>query len=333
MNRDEIYARWLRKLVLDREPTLLSAVVVVVGTVLVALAVRLTIERTGGTVVPFLMTYPATMLAVLLVGPRPALLVAATGLILNIQHVLPRWHPGRPILTVDTVANVAITALSLTLIIWITSAFRRATIRLRDHSQREIETLGLLIEEADHRTKNNFQIAAILLDRTAQADQSEETLASIRVARNRLLTIAKSYQNLITSDKNARVAPLNEHIQRIVTSFEAGLLPENVTITVRAEPVILDQQCNLVVGLIVGEWVTNAIKYAFGDGAGHILVSATRRRADVIIIVSDNGQAAGEVCAGTGSRLVYNLARTIGATVETDFQSGTRCSLVLPIAD
>jgi hypothetical protein len=187
---DEIYVRWLRKLVLDHAPTKLWEALVTIYAILIAFGVRLAIEWTGGTAIPFLMTYPATMIAVLLAGLRPGLAVALFGTVINIKYVLPRFEPGRAILTPNRVANVCIAALSLAIIIWITSAFRKASIRLRDQSAREIETLGLLIEEMDHRTKNNFQIAAIMLERAIRPALSDEASATIHLAASRLMTIA-----------------------------------------------------------------------------------------------------------------------------------------------
>jgi two-component sensor histidine kinase len=137
----------------------------------------------------------------------------------------------------------------------------------------------------------------------------------------------------MTSDKNARVAPLDEHINRIVRSFESGLAPDNILISVQSEAIILDQQCNLVIGLIVSEWMTNSIKYAFRDHPGRISVSVARGGSELVVVVADDGQAmaSDDVYPGTGSRLVRSLATTIGARVESEVSHGTRCSLILPV--
>ena len=85
-------------------------------------------------------------------------------------------------------------------------------------------------------------------------------------------------------------------------------------------------------GLIVSEAVTNAVKYAFGDGGGRVLVSARNLPDDMIeVCVKDDGcGATATVKPGLGSRLLTALAAQLGGRATVTGGAGTLVRVTYP---
>jgi two-component sensor histidine kinase len=96
------------------------------------------------------------------------------------------------------------------------------------------------------------------------------------------------------------------------------------------------------IGVIVGELVTNCLKYAFPDnGVGAIEVSLTRKDEETARLeVADDGIGAmAEVpLGGLGSMIVSTLSDSIGGTIERSVASGNgglsgmRVAVTFPVA-
>jgi two-component sensor histidine kinase len=86
-------------------------------------------------------------------------------------------------------------------------------------------------------------------------------------------------------------------------------------------------------GIILNEMITNSMKYAFKDAAeGLISVSASRTGRAVRVDYADDGSGLPEaICAesstGFGLRLIGELVRQIGGTLEIERGRGTRYSI------
>ena len=88
----------------------------------------------------------------------------------------------------------------------------------------------------------------------------------------------------------------------------------------------------LPVGLVVNEWVTNAIKYAFPAGrSGTILVHLARARDSLRIEVRDDGIGMDEAAPeGVGSRLIPSLVAAVNGRVELLIDGGAIRSVIVP---
>jgi two-component sensor histidine kinase len=65
--------------------------------------------------------------------------------------------------------------------------------------------------------------------------------------------------------------------------------PSGIDIVVKAEPLEIDPDRAVPLGVLVNEWATNAIKHAFPDGTGHIVLSANQIGDEIELIVADDG--------------------------------------------
>jgi two-component sensor histidine kinase len=106
-------------------------------------------------------------------------------------------------------------------------------------------------------------------------------------------------------------------------------------LTLKSEPIEIDPDRAVAIGIIVNELVMNAVKYAYPDGAGPIHVDLVARDGDLELSIADNGVGlnakADPRSTGMGQRIVSAMAAKLSASVERDAaHSGTRVVLRFP---
>nr|WP_232307149.1 histidine kinase dimerization/phosphoacceptor domain -containing protein [Sphingomonas sp. Y57] len=309
---------------------------VVVATAGVGLAVagRLVVDILAPGVLAYSFVFPAVIFSCLIAGLRSGLMVTMACQALIWYFVIP---PTRAF-TIDFPHGVGlvVATASLLLTAWVVASFRSAAFRLREEQQRRVELLSLALREVDHRTRNNFQIAASLLLSRAAGQQNPELRGELQAAAGRLQSLASVYSNLALSSSDLSTVMLHEHLREICERIRDGMLPAGVTLTVDAEPIEVPAQVAVSIALIVNECLTNAAKHAFPDGVGAVAVWL-RPDADGNILVTIEDDGAGhnpDRSGGTGSKLMDMLARSLNADLQissaTTIDRGTRCELKVP---
>ncbi len=290
---------------------------------------RLVVEHVVGGVAPFVLTFPAVMIATLVGGGRAGLITAVSCQLLTIQYVFPNWVSPHGGISTD-LTNVVLSTLALAGTIWVTASHRRTAAALRGRCEQQVHTLSLLNAEMDHRTKNNYQIAAGLLAHQSLSSLDPVVARELDMAATRLETIASVYQDLPAQLDSTRSIDLADHLDRVVSLLRTGATPEYITIRYRADHIQVSSDVAVVAGLIVNEWVTNALQHAFEGGPGNISVDVADKVDNIRVTVADDGNAAGEVDGGQGSKLMTSLAKAVHAKVAIVYQGGTRCALMIP---
>jgi two-component sensor histidine kinase len=103
-------------------------------------------------------------------------------------------------------------------------------------------------------------------------------------------------------------------------------------LTLESEPIEIDPDRAVAIGIIVNELVMNAVKYAYPDGAGPIHVELKAPGDNIEIAISDDGVGLNVKVdprsTGMGQRIVSAMASNLEADVERDpAHSGTRIVL------
>ena len=298
-----------------------------------AAAARIGIEHIVGGVAPFILTFPAAMITTLVGGSRAGVIAAVSCQLLTIRYVFPNWVSDHGGISTD-LANVILSTIVLAGTIWATESYRRAAALLHSQCRHQVRTLSLLNAEMDHRTKNNFQIAAGLLARQSLSSLEPGLAHELDKAALRLETIASVYQDLSGQVASGGPIDLADHLGRIVELLRTGAAPEHILISYRADNIQVPSEIAVIVGLIVNEWITNALKHAFDDRSGRIAVTVRSKDGYITVVVRDDGDGAGTLgkMKGWGSDLVQSLAEVVKAEVRLDYAHGTRCSLVIPLS-
>ena len=126
---------------------------------------------------------------------------------------------------------------------------------------------------------------------------------------------------------------LNQYLEALLEDLRRSAEDNRMSrLTLKAEPIEIDPDRAVAIGIIVNELVMNAVKYAYPDGAGPIHVELKPEGDDVQLSITDDGVGlnvkADPRSTGMGQRIVSAMASKLGADVERDpAHSGTRIVL------
>ncbi|MBK9015238.1 MAG: sensor histidine kinase [Saprospiraceae bacterium] len=154
------------------------------------------------------------------------------------------------------------------------------------------EEKEFLIKEIHHRVKNNLQVLSSLLHLQSRHIKDETALDAVREGQNRVEAMGLIHQKLYMGDNLAAVE-MKDYLYNLgdtlLDSF--GLDDDRVKIIYHLEPLHLDVDTAIPLGLIANELVTNSLKYAFPDGRqGLIEISLWKNEAGQLCLkVADNG--------------------------------------------
>jgi two-component sensor histidine kinase len=157
-----------------------------------------------------------------------------------------------------------------------------------EHKQRELDAL-MLTNEISHRIKNNLQIVATLIGYEARRTAAP-CVEGYRAMQARITAIAELY-DLISQSSRGPTVHVDAYLGEIAKTASASLLENgsDIRIEVESETLDIDPDRAVPFGLLVNELVTNAIKHAFPEGKGRIVLGAKRLGDLIELTVADNG--------------------------------------------
>jgi len=229
----------------------------------------------------------------------------------------------------------------------IDGALRQAELqRARDEAEAEVHASRdryaalaaereLLLREVNHRVGNSLQIIASLLHLQANSSTQDDVKAALTNAMGRVAAVAQVHRRLYTSHDLKSVL-LNQYLDALLEDLRRSTEGDRMSrLTLKAEPIEIDPDRAVAIGIIVNELVMNAVKYAYPDGAGPIHVEFAARGDDLLLSIADNGVGLNARTdprsTGMGQRIVDAMASKLEATVERDdAHAGTRILLRFP---
>jgi two-component system, sensor histidine kinase PdtaS len=297
------------------------------------------------TSVPFLLFFPAIILAALLFDRGNGLYAVALSTILAVYFFIEPGgtfaitRPGDLLAVVMFVASGAVTAVMI-------EALHKALEELRVSNEslkmalaelRESEVQkDVLMRELSHRTKNDLALLAGLLHFQARDLPDPAAKNIFRAAMDRIRVIGNVHGRL-TRRERALVVDAETFINELVADLRTAFIGERpVAILVKAESHPIAQGRAVAIGLIVNELVTNAIKHAFPDGrAGGVEVDFRRQNGEFCLTVADDGVGAKpESAPGSGRGLIGMLTRQLRGHLEAaPTANGTRFIVTFPVAE
>ncbi len=195
----------------------------------------------------------------------------------------------------------------------------------------------VLLREVNHRVGNSLQIIASLLHLQAASAAEDDVKAALTNAMGRVAAVAQVHRRLYTSHDLKSVL-LNQYLDALLEDLRRSAEGNRMSrLTLKAEPIEIDPDRAVAIGIIVNELVMNAVKYAYPDGAGPIHVDLAARDDELVLSIADNGVGLNAKTdprsTGMGQRIVAAMASKLAATVERDpAHDGTRIVLCFPRA-
>jgi two-component sensor histidine kinase len=186
----------------------------------------------------------------------------------------------------------------------------------------ERDRAELLLAEVNHRVANSLSMVAALVRLQSNGIKNQVAKDALNETQGRIDAISAVHKSLYSSG-DARFVDVEQYFSELLSNVETSMRNEGHGASLRydLEPLKLKPDLSVNLGVIVTEWVTNAFKYAYPDGAGEVRVHLKRLsegRAE--LVVEDDGVGRGmegtPKGSGLGTRIVNAMARTIGAEVE-----------------
>jgi len=194
--------------------------------------------------------------------------------------------------------------------------------------RRQAETQQrLLLNELNHRVKNNMQMLQSLLHSASHKVKSDEARGVLNEASARISAMAAAQRVLYGTNDATRFSA--EDFLSSVCETARQTFPPGIRICREAANGVLSNDVAMPLALILNELLTNAVKHGPGaTGSGEIRVGLTERDGAFLLYVEDDGrgfEAASALRRSSGLQLVRGLARQLGGHFEVVRSPATRC--------
>lgn len=206
--------------------------------------------------------------------------------------------------------------------------------RIRRQLTEALEQKSLMLQELNHRVKNNMQVISSLINLTGYNKSHHEY---VQVLKNRIRSITAVHYQLF-SENGLGTVNLVRLVESISKSVQQNLENLNIALSfdscIGTIPVHPDRAINIA--LVMNELITNAYKHAFMDcpreGDRRIIISIGIEQSVVLITVSDNGcgYASDKKTEGLGLTLVEKLLSQCDASYDiVSAGKGTKITIMI----
>jgi two-component sensor histidine kinase len=194
---------------------------------------------------------------------------------------------------------------------------------------------AVLFQEVHHRVKNNLQIIASLLSMQSRTIEDRRAAEKLRDTEQRVRSMAMIHEQLYNRKEIASV-DLADYVQKLapqlLSSYERG---NSISLRLDLASTTLPLERAIPCGLILNELITNALKYAYPDGKGEILVRVTSDSNDISLTVADQGPGLPggldwKNPKSLGITIIRALAKQLGGEIELGPSPGTEIVLRIP---
>ncbi len=210
---------------------------------------------------------------------------------------------------------------------------------IKENLEHSLEEKKVLLQEIYHRTKNNMQLIAALLDIQAMALEDGPAKEMLGEMTGRIMSMALVHQKLYESQDLSRL-DIGEYVKDLIAGIQ---LNEGVdTARIQFEVVVLHEvilvlDVAIPLGLAINELVTNAIKHAFpGDREGTISIymNPGKNAEELEVTVKDNGVGFPDRFnlnhdSKLGLQTVINLIEQLYGSVYFHNDGGVRCTMTI----
>lgn len=188
----------------------------------------------------------------------------------------------------------------------------------------------LLTKEIHHRVKNNLEIISSLLELQSRQTQDETAQLAMLESQARVKSMGLLHQKLFQNQNQVRIE-MRDYFRKLshnlLQTFHAK---EHVDVQVDMDPLELDMDTAIPIGLLTNEVITNSLKYAFPDKEGGKIRLHLRalEKPYLHLFIADNGvgKRIDDPASGTGfgTQLIRMLTQQLEGSVREDDQNGTQ---------
>jgi len=214
--------------------------------------------------------------------------------------------------------------------------------KMLDNINASFKEKEVLLNEINHRVKNNMQLIAGLLRLQSEGVEDKHLLSLFNESQNRIKSMALIHEDLYTGKDLARV-DLGRYTRiltaRLIKSF--GVDSSRILTSININGIFLSVNYAIPCGLILNELFTNSVKYAFPldrlkDRDGQICIDCRSNGAEHTLVFSDNGVGIPEdldiqKVQTLGLDLVKSLTQQLKGTIELNRDNGTEFKITFKV--
>ena len=196
----------------------------------------------------------------------------------------------------------------------------------------------LLLAEVNHRVANSLSLVASMVRMQSNVVSDKAAKSALSETEGRIFAISFLHKRLYSSNEVGLVS-LDEYLAGLLRHLETAMQDQGHGGSLRYEldPLHLETDKTVNLGVIVTELVTNAFKYAYPSTRGEVRVSLKRLPEDQVeLVVEDDGigrqDGAPSKGTGLGTRIVKAMAAAMNAEIHyLSRLPGTSARLTFPL--
>lgn len=199
-----------------------------------------------------------------------------------------------------------------------------------------------LLKEIHHRVKNNMQVISSLLYMQEERIRDSVDLLVFQETRSRIRMIAAVHENMYRAhsltqlDAEVLLNTLIADIQQL-DSMQNSLI--RLELVMDEQPMELNITQAIPCALILHELLSNAYKFAFGEGISGVVTVVFKRKDEstAVLRVSDNGQGCApgllaEEPGTVGMQLVHALTGQLHGKLSVQCTAGVTVQIEFPLS-
>jgi len=195
----------------------------------------------------------------------------------------------------------------------------------------------MILKEVHHRIKNNMGVIQSLLLLHSNSLQESSAIEALEDAGRRVNSMSILYDKLYQSINFSEVSVLSYLpilVDDIIANFPNG---NNVTVIKEIDDLVLDAKKMQIIGIIINELLTNAMKYAFiNKDEGTITISFKSQNQTAYLMIKDDGIGKLDTISleeknGFGMMLIRQLSKQINASIRFETDNGTKVFLEMKL--
>lgn len=227
----------------------------------------------------------------------------------------------------DALLMVPLMAVLVLAAFWINRLLYRTALR-NEELEQALERNRFLLREIHHRVKNNLQAVLALVRLQQLPSEAREDMS------RRISAMIAVHEQIYETDQFERVE-VAPYITKLVRDIASGY-DASVEIDLQLQPLTVDRDQALPIGMIVNEVVSNSFKYAFAGRSTGKLSACLHEEDNILhLVIRDDGPGIGPSLRprGMGSKLITNFVRQLGGQSSLHNDEGAVFSLTVPLQD
>jgi two-component sensor histidine kinase len=277
---------------------------------------------------PFLLFFLVVVVSTLAFGARVGFLAVGLSTLLSVFFFEPKGTLA--LRHAPDLIKIEVYAILAAGCVIAFASFANALIAAGDRSD-TLEQLhqkkSLLLREMAHGVSNNFSAVAALISLRSTSVRDLEVRSILDAAIEQVTVMGRIHRRLRAGGEAGWVDS-QTLLRELCEDFQQTVGSRPLRIECKADSRRLPYDEAVLLGLIVNELVSNAMKHAFSDGrAGRIRISFEALRGNSRVSVEDDGVGFGRSVhhrseAGQGQDLVKGLSHQLGGDLAIDTGTG-----------